>query len=246
MSTRDPLSVRPTRYTDDAGTWRTVLAALGAVAIVDEGDQALFQLGAGRLALCPATESTPAGSTALGMETSVPLAEAVSAAAAEGVAIELRETEHGPAGVVVATDGTTFTLAEAAASGAEAPEVESPLAVMPVWRTTDARAALDVLDGLGLRRRVTLDDGTWADLTARSGGLHGVRPLSDGVGTELAFELAGDVDDLRAALLSAGVGAQVSDGGNGRVLLVDDPDGGEPLRVIERRPDLYTWALSEM
>lgn len=246
MSTRDPLSVRPIRFTDDIPAWRTVLAALGAVPLSQDEGWLVYQLGAGRLALHSATGSseTP-GSTLLGLETRVPLDEAVAAAAAEGVPIELGDTGHGTAGIVTAADGTRFTLDTPAPNPQEREASEPKLAVMPVWHTPAARVALDVLDGLGMQRRVTLEDGTWADLTARGGGLHGVQPMSS-VGTELAFELNGNVDALLDALTAAGVHAQIHAEASGRVLRFADPDGGGPLRVMERQPDLYSYALSEL
>jgi hypothetical protein len=247
MSKRDPLSVRPIRFTDDIPAWQTVLGALGAVLLAADGGWLVYQLGAGRLALHAATGSSQApGTTLLGLETSVPLAEAVAAAAQEGVPIELGDTDHGRAGIVTAADGTRFTLDPLAPTPAGLEAAEPGLAVMPVWHTPAGRVALDVLDGLGMQRRITLEDGTWADLTARSGGLHGVHPMSS-VGTELAFELNGNVDTLLEALAAAGVGAEVEqEGASGRVLRFTDPDGGEPLRVLERQPDLYSYALSEM
>lgn len=248
MSTRDPLSVRPIRFTDDVPAWQRILGALGAVRV--SGDPAegwlVYQLGAGRLALHAASGSSEVpGTTLLGLETSVPLDEAVAAAAEEGVPIELAETDHGRAGVVTAADGTRLTLDPLAPAVVDVEPSEPGLAVMPVWHTPAGRVALDVLDGLGLRRRVTLEDGTWADLTARGGGLHGVHPMSE-VGTELAFELNGNVESLLEALTAVGVEAQVEAEEPGRVLLFADPDGGEPLRVLERQPDLYSYALSEM
>ena len=111
MSMRDPLSVRPIRFTDAVPAWRTVLDALGAVLLSEDGGWLVYQLGAGRLALHAAAGSAHApGTTLLGLETTVPLAEAVAAATQEGVPIELADTDHGEAGVVTAADGTTFTL----------------------------------------------------------------------------------------------------------------------------------------
>ncbi len=246
MSTRDPLSVRPVRFTDDLPAWRRILAALGAVPLSEAEEWSVYQLGAGRLALHPAAGSSEApGTTLLGLETALPLEEAVAAAAGEGVPIELGDTDHGRAGIVTAADGTRVTLDPCAPSTGPLEPGQPGLAVMPVWHTPAGRVALDVLDGLGMRRRVTLEDGTWADLTARSGGLHGVQPMSD-VGTELAFELNGNVETLVEALTAAGARPEVRDGETGRVLRFADPDGGEPLRVVERQPDLYSYALSEM
>lgn len=244
-TTRDPLSVRPVRRTDDLPAWDVVLQALGGVRLSGDDGEAVYQLGAGRLALRPADDAHPAGSTELCLETSVPLAEAVEAARAEGVPIELLEGEGGPLAVITADDGVQLTLEPLTPNPEELAASEPSLAVLPVWRTPAGRVALDVLDGLGLRRRVTLEDGTWADLTARTGGLHGVQPMSE-VGTELAFELTGRVEALLEPLASAGVPAEVVEEETCRVLRVSDPDGGEPLRVVEREPDLYSYALSEM
>lgn len=246
MTLRDPLSVRPIRLTEHLPAWRRVLEALGGVLLGEDDGWLVYQLGAGRLALHAAAGSSQApGTTLLGLETSVPLAEAVAAAAGEGVPIELAVTDRGEAGVVTAADGTRFTLDVPAPNPRGLAASEPGLAVMPVWHTPHARVALDVLDGLGMQRRVTHEDGSWADLTARSGGLHGVHPLGE-VGTELAFELNGNVDALLDALRSAGVEAEVRQEASGRVLRFADPDGGEPLRVLEREPDLYSYALSEM
>ncbi|GGK71898.1 hypothetical protein [Ornithinimicrobium pekingense] len=246
MSTHDALSVRPVRFTDAIPAWRTVLDALGAVLLSEDDGWLVFQLGAGRLALhAAAGSSEAAGTTLLGLETSVPLEEAVSAAAGEGVPIELGDTDHGLAGIVTAADGVRLTVDTPSPNPRELEATQPGLAVMPVWHTTAGRVALDVLDGLGMRRRITLEDGTWADLTARGGGLHGVQPMSD-VGTELAFELNGNLDLLLEPLTAAGVPARIAQEESGRVLRFADPDGGPALRVLEREPDLYSYALSEM
>ncbi|AXH96492.1 hypothetical protein [Ornithinimicrobium avium] len=245
MSPRDALTVRPVRFTHDVPRWQTVLTAMGAVLLDEQPGRLVYQLAAGRLALHAASESRPAGTTTLALETTVPLAEAVAAAAAEGVAIELGHGEHGPTGLVRATDGTVLTLDPATPNPRRLVAGEPCVSVMPVWSTPDARVAVDVLDGLGLRRRVTQEDGSWADLTARRGGLHGVHPLGE-VGAGLAFELEGDVATLHRALTAAGVPAELDDGGPARTLRFADPDGGAPLPVAERQPDLYGYALSEM
>ncbi len=245
MSPRDALTVRPTRFTDDVPGWRRILEAMGGVVVDEHPGRLLYQLGAGRVGLAAASPAKPAGTTELALETTVPLAEAVAAAAAEGVTIDLSDTERGPAGVVRAADGTVLTL-EAATPGTQDLRPGEPrVAVMPVWRTPDARVALGVLDGLGLRRRDTHEDGSWADLTARGGGRHGVRPLAD-VGAELAFEVEASAEVLRAGLAAAGVRVEVHEEQLGRTLRLADPDGGEPVRVTERQPDLYSYALSEM
>ena len=106
-------------------------------------------------------------------------------------------------------------------------------------------ALLDVLDGLGMRRRVIEEDGSWVDLTARAGGLHGVH-RSEEVGAELSFELTGDVSVLQEELAAAGVEALLHEEAFGRSLRITDPDGGSPVWVVERQPDLYSYALSEM
>lgn len=245
MSPRDALTVRPVRFTDDTTAWRTALEALGGVLIDEHPGWLVYQLGAGRVGLHAASPSQPAGTTSLALETTVPLAEAVSAATAEGVPIELGDTGHGPAGVVRAADGTTLTLDTATPNPQELQAVEPYVAVMPVWHTPDARVALGVLDGLGLRRRVTEEDGSWADLTARDGGRHGVRPLA-AVGTELAFEVEGNVEDLQEGLVAAGLVLELREDERGRALTFADPDGGAPVRIVERQPDLYSYALSEM
>ena len=58
MSLRDPLSVRPIRFTDDVPAWRTVLKALGAVLLSEDDGWLVYQLGAGRLALHTAAGSS--------------------------------------------------------------------------------------------------------------------------------------------------------------------------------------------
>ena len=247
MSPRDALTVRPTRFTDDVPGWRRLLEAMGGVVVDEHGDPLLYQLGAGRVGLRAATPDHPAGTTALALETTVPLPEAVAAAAAEGVIVDLidSDTADGPAGVVRAADGTVLMLEVATPVEEGLQPGEPRVAVMPVWRTPDARVALGVLDGLGLRRRVTHEDGSWADLTARDGGRHGVQPLAD-VGAELAFEVESSAEALLEGLAAAGVAVEVRQEELGRTLHLADPDGGEPLRVIERQPDLYSYALSEM
>jgi hypothetical protein len=246
MSPRAALTVRPIRFTDDIPAWQRVLRSLGAVLLSEHPGWFVYQLGAGRLALHAASGSDQsAGTTALGFETGMPVAEAVAAAASRGVPVELGQTGHGEAGIVRAADGTSFTLDASTPDPEERGAGSSPLAVLPIWHAPRPRVALDVLDGLGMRRRVIEEDGSWVDLTARAGGLHGVQ-RSEEVGAELSFELTGDVSVLQDSLAAAGVEALLHEESFGRSLRITDPDGGSPVWVVERQPDLYSYALSEM
>ncbi|MFK5646034.1 hypothetical protein ACI3ET_05850 [Ornithinimicrobium sp. LYQ121] len=250
MSPRPALTVRPIRFTDDIPGWQTVLGALGAVLLSEHPGWLVYQLGAGRLAVHAASgagsgSGSPAGTTVLGFETGMPLAEAVASAAERGVPVELGGTGHGEAGIVTAADGTSFTLDTPTPNPEDLEATRPELAVLPIWHAPRPRVALDVLDGLGMRRRVIEEDGSWVDLTARSGGLHGVHRREE-AGAELSFELEGDVAQLQEALAEVGVDAQLHEESFGRSLRIADPDGRAPVWVVERQPDLYSYALSEL
>ncbi|SOC56643.1 hypothetical protein [Ornithinimicrobium cerasi] len=232
------LTPRPIRFTADLPAWRRIVEALGGVLVSEQPGWLVLQLGSGRLALHADHPDQPAGLTTLALETPEPLTEAVAAASVAGVPITLEETDHGTAGVVRADDGTEVTLDTPTPGAGRARD--GRLVVLPIWYGPDASVPLAVLEGLGARRRIVGQDGGWTDLRCDGGGLLAVH-VADQVGTELAFEWDGDVEDALRLLTSAGIPATLIDETYSRTLHVADPDGGKAVWVNERQTDLYGY-----
>jgi hypothetical protein len=233
------LTVRPIRFTARLDPWRRVVETLGGVVISEHPGWIVFQMGSGRLALHAASAEQPPG-TALALETTVPLAEAVELAAQRGVPIALGETDHGTAGIVRAPDGTTFTLDIPTPAPPGAAATLEQLTVLQLWYSADTSMVATVLEGVGARRRIVGDDHGWIDFTCAGGGLSAAhRDRTPRV--ELAFEWDGDVEDVQALLAGAGIPSAVIDESYGRTVQIKDPDGGAPVWVNEKQTDLYGY-----
>jgi hypothetical protein len=237
-----PLTARPVRFTTDIPRWRTTLEALGAGLVSEHPGWLVYELGGGRLALHAASEAQPVGTT-LGMETGTPLPEAVAAASEAGVPVTLEDTDHGLAGVVRASDGTTFCLDSPTGNETGASTRERRLSVLQIWYGPDTSVPLSTLEGLGARRRLVGNDGTWTDLAFPGGGLAAAHAAGD-TGTELAFEWDGDVEEVVGLLAEAGVRSTLIDESYSRTVQVEDPDGGKRVWVNERQTDLYGYRLA--
>jgi hypothetical protein len=242
MTTALPLTARPIRFTADIPGWSTILETLGAGLVSEHPGWLVYQLGGGRLALHAASEAQPVGTT-LGMETGTPLADAVAAASEAGVPVTLEDTDHGPAGVVRAVDGTSFCLDSPTANETGASTREPRLSVLQIWYAPDTSVPLSTLRGLGARPRVVADDGRWVDLLFPGGGLAAVHQ-DESAGTELAFEWDGDVEEVVGLLADAGVRSTLIDESYSRTVQVQDPDGGKAIWVNQRQTDLYGYRLA--
>lgn len=243
MTTPTGLIARPIRFTSDIPAWQRIVEALGGALISEHPGWLVYQLGSGRLALHAASDEQPPGVTTLALETPVPLTEAVPAAAAKGVPVTLEDSDHGPAGVVRAADGTHLwfdapTPVETGSGQARDPR----LAVLQIWYGPDTSVPMSTVQGLGAQPRVVGDDGTWTDLTCAGGGLFGVH-AADVVGTELAFEWTGDVETAKTLLDAAGLESRLIDETYSRTLQIADPDGVKEIWINARQTDLYGYTL---
>lgn len=241
------ITVRPVQYTSDVTGYRTLFGALGLVELPPDvggdatSDWSVFQAGSGRVALHRVDPGDPLdGVAALGFETDE--LDEVADRLAAVTSVRRFERSHGRAIEATAPDGLPLVLLAPTPTSAT-PEV-SALAALGLWLTADTRRAIGVLKALGLRGDVRSESGAWYQARADGGGLAAVH---DGRGAEaqLSFEYAGEVTVLQQRLERSGVGTSLVDESYGRTLLVDRPDGGEPLWVNERQTDLYGYvALS--
>lgn len=241
MSTLTGPTPRPIRFTADIPAWQRILSTLGGTLISEHPGWLVYQLGGGRVALHAASEAQPAGSTTLAVEDPADLSKAVDAAAARGVPVTLEESDHGPAGVVRAPDGTLVWLdsptpVEVGTGSASRPE----LSTLQIWYGPDTGLIRGVLEGLGATPRLVGDDGTWTDLAYPGGGLAAAH-AADESGTELGFEWDGDVERARQLLEAEGIDCVLIDETYSRTLQVADPDGGKRVWINERQTDLYGY-----
>lgn len=232
---------RPIRFTAEIPGWQRILESLGGSLISEHPGWLVYQLGGGRVALHAASEEQPAGTTTLAVEDPTELTKAVQAAAARGVPVTLEESDHGPAGVVRAGDGTLLWLdsptpVEVGPGTAERPQ----LSTLQIWYGQDTGLIRGVLEGLGATPRLVGDDGTWIDLTYPGGGLAAAH-AADATGTELAFEWDGDVEQAQRLLEAEGIDSMLIDETYSRTLQVADPDGGKRIWINERQADLYGY-----
>ncbi|GAA1157650.1 hypothetical protein [Ornithinicoccus hortensis] len=235
------ITARPIRFTDDLPAWRELLGAVGATTVSDADGWTVYAVGSGRLALHAASEEWPNGLTTLGFEVDDLDAWAASAAEA-GAPVVVGEAAHGRAGTVTAGDGTTFTVDPAETARDEAP-ADPALMVLPIWYTPQSEEARRILGTLGIRERITGDNGVWTDLTCDGGGLVAVH-RADTVGVELGFEYAGDIEALIPLVERSGRTPALIDESHNRTLRIPDPDRPDrDLWVNEEQRDLYGYRV---
>lgn len=241
MSTLSGPAARPIRFTGDLTAWRTIVETLGGTLISEHPGWLVYQLGSGRLALHAASVEQQPGVTTLGVETPQSLEEAVQDAAGRGIPVTLEQSDHGPAGVVRAGDGTWSWLdSPTAVEVGDGQARDGRLSVLQIWYGPDPGLPRTTFEGLGARARIVGDDGTWTDLTFPGGGLTAAH-ASEEAGTELAFEWDGDVEDAQRLLEAAGVECVLIDETYSRTLQITDPDGRKEIWVNERQTDLYGY-----
>lgn len=236
---------RPVQYTSRVDEYRALLRALGLVELPTEAETGgpdvwtVFQAGSGRVALHAVDAGDPLdGGAALGIETDELDAVAGRLARASGVEVHRFARSDGKAIEAVAADGQHLFLL-APTPGLVAAEVPE-LAALALWVTPDVAGAADVLSALGLRGTVASDGGGWYQASADGGGLVAAHD-GTAASAQLSFEYDGDVQALQGRLEAHGIGCALVDESYGRTLLVDRPDGGDPLWVNERQTDLYGY-----
>jgi len=119
------------------------------------------------------------------------------------------------------------------------------MVVMPIVYVTDIQASVRFYSALGFEERRRSRSDNWVELAGEGGklALHrstgGNRPTNGRV--ELSLEMPGRLEQLREALLNAGVtsAGPIIDEAFGRSLVVTDPDGLE-IQINEHDHELYT------
>lgn len=250
------LRIRPIHFTSRLQQWQQLLADLGLVKTVDDGEWVEFDAGSGRVALRRTTAgSADDGTTAFGVEVG-DLAEFArrtneAGTANGGTAAVLIQTDHGPSCRVTGRDGFTFLAdpATRAADGtwATSPDADPALSASIMWIAPDTAGAGQDLANIGAQPRVGSDSGDWTDFTAKNGGRIGVHIGGAASAGPLGFEYDGDLATLLDRLTAAGHEAHIVDECYGRTLHVANPDfadlpgnpTGPTIWISERQTDLY-------
>ncbi|TNU77222.1 hypothetical protein FH969_00090 [Miniimonas arenae] len=271
--------VRPIHRTSELARWRELAVALGGVVTHESDGWIELTYGSGALALHHAEAGAPDdGVTDLRLlveEDSLPALERRlgPALATHGARLERRVMGHGEELRVIAADGAVVTFDPVLAPAAEPPAAHSPAdpapagptpttAVQAIWYTPVVQEAADLLETLGLRRRIASDSGGWVDLRADGGGLAAVH-AGRTVGTELAFEIAGPgavgdagagdgdgglLHELHARLTASGHDAALIDESYGVTLRVANPDAPDDVDariwVSEWQGELYGYTVA--
>ncbi len=226
------ITVQPIRYTSEPDAWKRFAETIG-FRLAGPTVGAWSELDAGGIL---AIHEVPVGDP-LDATTDVHLLaddlDAVRAAALAAGA-EVVESMLDDAGRML-----TITVAELRVTVTGGPRSTSgDPSVLPIHYVLDAAEPDRVYRALGLRPRIEAVDGVWADYVADGGGLaalHQGRPH-----VELAFEYAGDLDDLAARLNLAGYPAEIVDEAYNRTLRVAGP-GAEELWINGVQQDLYGY-----
>lgn len=226
------ITVQPIRYTSEPDAWKRFAETLGFRA-ASPTVGAWSELDAGGIL---AIHEVPAGDP-LDTTTDIHLLmddldaprDAVTAAGAQ-----VSESMLDNAGRML-----TITSGELRVTVSGGPRSTSgDPSVLPIHYVRDTAEADHLYRALGLRSRIEAADGVWADYVADGGGLAALHQGEPH--TELAFEYAGDLDDLAARLNLAGYPAEIVDEAYNRTLRVEGP-GAEELWINGVQQDLYGY-----
>lgn len=251
------LRVRPIHYTSRMDSFKSLLTTLGLTIAADHDSWVEFDAGSGRLGLHWAEPGSPEdGTSSLGFEVR-DLDEFTRRTVEAGTTAEIYEAGHGTAARITAEDGMVFLADTAPADASDASDVsdasagtggsgnpDPALSVMPLWMTPGVGSARKALGDIGARPRIISDSGTWADFTAKNGGLaavhHGEAP-----GVVLSFEYDGELEVLQRRLAASDLDAKIIDENYGRSLRLPNPDGGEEIWVNQKQADLHGYTRAE-
>jgi hypothetical protein len=226
------ITVQPIRYTSEPDAWMRFAETIGfRVATPTVGAWTELDAG-GMLAIHEVAAGDP-----LDMTTDVHLLvddlDAVrDAAAAAGAEVVESMLDNAGRMLTIISKELRITVSGGPRSTSGDPSV------LPIHYVRDTAEADRLYRAIGLRPRVEAVDGIWADYVADGGGLvalHQGEPH-----TELAFEYAGDLDELAACLNDAGYAAEIVDEAYNRTLRVAGP-GAEELWVNGVQQDLYGY-----
>lgn len=229
------ITVQPIRYTSHPHDWHRLAREVGFVpAFAPTPSWSEFD-GDGILAIHHVTPGDAHdGSTELHLLADDLDAVEAGLAAAGFPAERTILADIGPMLTIAASSGARITV-----SGGARPTASGPLAVQPIWYQPDLAEPRRILEAVGLRPRLSSDNGDWLDFTADGGGQAALH-RDDAVRFELSLEYVGDLDALAGLLTDAGHRATVIDEAYNRTLLVTTPDGDQ-LWVNGEIKDLYGY-----
>lgn len=237
------LRVRPIHFTSRMAEYRKLLTGLGLTVATDNNGYTEFDAGSGRIAIHSADPgSAEDGTTSLGFEIR-DLDEFIRRTKEAGTTAEVYEAGHGTAARIAAGDGLVFLCDPAPEDTTPDGTVDPDLSVLPLWMTPDVDGARKVLGGIGARPRIIADAGTWADYSAKNGGLIAAH-YDEKVHVLMAFEYNGALETLQNRLAEAGINAAIIDENYGRSLRLPNPDGGE-IWVNRKQLDLHGYTRAE-
>lgn len=227
------LRVRPIHHTPHVESWAALLGTLGLVECSRSPQGCEFAAAGGKIRLLQAN----APRTELGFEIR-DLDKFADWTRSDGTPVEIIEDKTGRAGSITAPDGLHF-LAEPVEPGDPSAGAEPDLIVMALWNTPDVPGSSTTLRNIGARPDITSEAGTWAQFSAKNGGLVAAHAGSE-TGVSVSFEYAGEAADLLEILRTRGLDATLVDEAYGRTVLVPDPDGNQ-LWINERQRDLHGY-----
>ncbi|MGV8847932.1 MAG: hypothetical protein ACOH16_00145 [Propionibacteriaceae bacterium] len=226
------ITVQPIRYTSEPDAWKRFAETIGfrsaspTVAAWSEMD------AGGILAIHEVPAGDPLDATTDVHLLADDLDGVRDAAAAVGAQVEESVLDDVGRMLTITSEGVRVTVSGGPRSTSGDPTV------LPIQYVGKPAEAYRLYRALGLRPRIEAVGGVWADYMADGGGLSALHQGEPH--TELAFEYAGDLDDLAGRLNLAGYAAEVVDEAYNRTLRVAGP-GAEELWINGVQQDLYGY-----
>ncbi|MGP5606552.1 MULTISPECIES: VOC family protein [Micrococcaceae] len=232
------LRVTPIHFTDHLGSWTSLLEALGLVHAVNSDGWHEFDSASGRVRLHATDADHPSGTTLLSFEVG-DLDEFTRRTREAGTAVVMTEEGHGSTATITGPDGLSFPVT-AQSPRPEPAQADPALQVLVLWMTPEPQGPAETLRNIGARPQIASDSGGWVQFRAKNGGLVATHSGTRAFAT-LSFEYDDDAEVLLTRLQTAGLGASLVDESYGRTVLVEHPDGGEPIWINEAQQDLYGY-----
>jgi hypothetical protein len=226
------ITVQPIRYTSEPDAWKRFAETIGfRAASPTVGAWSEMDAG-GILAIHEVQVGDPLDATTDIHLLADDLDGVRDAAAAGGAQVEESMLDDVGRMLTITSDAVRVTV-----SGGPRPTSGDP-SVLPILYVREPSEADRLYRALGLRPRIEAVGGVWADYVADGGGLAALHQGEPN--TELAFEYAGDLDDLASRLSHAGYAAEIVDEAYNRTLRVAGP-GAHELWINGAQQDLYGY-----
>jgi len=169
-----------------------------------------------------------------------------------GATAKLKDTGHGLALEVTASDGTSFLIDTSDASPTSLPN-QPGVEIAQMWFTGDTAGAREVLLRLGAKELITTKGLGWDDARLSGGGRTQLHASDDAARVSVGFMSAQPLEQLKAQVDRAGDDATIVDESWGRYLdlapvTVNKPDtglDGELTWVNEEIRDYYGYQVHQ-